>query len=223
MASSSWASTSWANISLFFVAVEADRAICFVLSQSYSFRLPSIHVSATALMHPLTTPPSEKDFSYLKSKQLWGNIHQHVVGQWINGLKSWWIEHIGLWDCYFSGTSVQTWVGMIVQSLVLRLIVAFHIGTWVPRPLNIWDTLVLSLRWEEWTCMRRSIPSWKLGFRCLLSLLRNCHSYLTSPGCLQNIECKPQYASLNLCESYRWCWSKNLSPYRGSFNECTYY
>ena len=42
----------------------------FVLSQSSSFRLPPIHVSATALMHPLTTPPSEKDFSYLKSKQL---------------------------------------------------------------------------------------------------------------------------------------------------------
>ena len=34
----------------------------------------------------------------LKSKQLWGIMHQHVVGQWMNGLKSWWIDRIGLWD-----------------------------------------------------------------------------------------------------------------------------
>ena len=60
IASFSWASTSCVNASLFFVADDADRYLLYFVAQLFVL-FPLI----TALMHSLTTPPSENVFFVL--------------------------------------------------------------------------------------------------------------------------------------------------------------
>ena len=53
------------GISVFFVADDADIGICLIFSQNSSSCFPSSKVSATALMHYLTTPPSVNVYFFL--------------------------------------------------------------------------------------------------------------------------------------------------------------
>ena len=56
----------------------------------------------------------------------WENTFEHVVGQWMWGSVSWCTGHIGLWDYFLSGISLQIWGGVFVQNFFFCLIMAFH-------------------------------------------------------------------------------------------------
>ena len=94
------------NILLFFLADDADRDLLY-LSQSYSFCFPSSKVSATALMHSLTTPPSVNVFFLFNQNPSEGTFVSTLLGRELMGQ-----DPGGLLDCLFSVASVQTCVGM---------------------------------------------------------------------------------------------------------------
>ena len=117
---------------MFFVADDADMGIWFILSQSSSFCFPSSKVSATALMHSLTTPPSVNGFLCWPKIQV--TLREHslarcwAVNEWVRirvDCSYWALRLLIFCD---RSSDLSGWV-CLVKNFVLCLIVAFHVAT----------------------------------------------------------------------------------------------
>lgn len=140
--------------------------IYFILLHSSSCCFPSYKVSATALMHSLTNPPSVNGFLCWPKIQATGNIHGHIVGQWMSRWRSWWTDHTGLSDGLFSETLVQILREGLVEIFVFCVIVALHIATFNER-YGLWAYQT------QWFCTAggKNEQKWVCPFRIESSIL----------------------------------------------------